>query len=219
MLFFVCKNKPVDLICQQVFCKFQLLNFSLIILIQEVMPYAFLFVCHNRIQIHIFHTLKNISLHKRIPLLQGADQFLDLDALGTVLLIIAGGTRICEFAGTLDKMQSVIIPPCLDVILPHQIQRADQLHPLKIRAVKLRHHRLHLRAVQHSHQYGFNHIVIVMPQCDLIAAELSRIAVQMSSAHSGAQITGRFFHMINRLKYVRFKYSNGNFQTSKGNLL
>ena len=101
-----------------------------------MMPHTLLLIGDDRIQIHIFHTLKNIALDKGILFLHLPDQFLDLDPLGAVLLVVAGGTGVCKFAGTLDKVQMVVIPPCLDIILPHKVERSDQLHPLEVCAVQ-----------------------------------------------------------------------------------
>ena len=76
-----------------------------------------LLISHNSVDIDIFHTFKNISLHKWIDLFQIPDQFLDLHTLGTIL-IIASSTGIRKFAGTLDKMKIIVISPCLDRHLP-----------------------------------------------------------------------------------------------------
>ena len=115
------------------------------------MLHAILFICHDSAQIHIFHAAEYIGFHKRIDLLQGFDQFLDLHAFGTVFIVIACCTCIRKLACTLNEMQIIVITPCLDSILADQIQRADQLHPFKICAVQLWHHGLHLSTIQHSH--------------------------------------------------------------------
>ena len=107
-------------------------------------------------------------------------------------------------------MQTVVVPPRLDVVLPHQIQGADQFHSLKIRAVQLWHHGLYLRSVQHPHENGFNDIVIVVAECDFVAAKLPCEAVQMASAHPGAQITGGFLHVVYGVKDIRLENRNGN---------
>lgn len=74
-----------------------------------------------------------------------------------------------KWQAALDEMQLVCVPPGLDIVLADQIQRPDQLHTGKIRAVELRHHGLDLRAVEHAHKNGFNDVVIVMPERDLVA--------------------------------------------------
>ena len=130
---------------------------------------AILLVANNGINIDVLNAFENIAFYKRVHLLQVADQFLNLHTLGAVL-VVAGGTGICKLACALDKMQVIVIPPCLDVLFTHQIQRTDQLHPLKIRPVKLRHHSLNLRAVKHSHKNGLNYIIIMMAAGNLVAA-------------------------------------------------
>ena len=60
-------------------------------------------------------------------------------------------------------------------VLLHQVQRTNQLHALKVLAVELRHHRLDLAAIEHSHQNGLNYIVEVMTESDLVAAQLFRM--------------------------------------------
>ena len=99
-------------------------------------------------------------------------------------------------------MQTVIISPRLDIILAHQIQRADQLHALEVDAVKLRHHRLHLRTVEHSHEDRLNDIIVMMAECNLVAAELLCKMIQMAAAHSRAEITRGIFHMVDRIENV-----------------
>mgnify|MGYP001717421477 CR=1 FL=1 len=110
------------------------------------MLHTILLVCHNGLQIYIFHTLKNIAFHILVDFFELRDQLLDLHTLRAVLIVTAC-TGVCELAGTLDKMKPVIIAPCLDIVLPHEIKRADQLHSLKICAVELRHHRLDLGTI------------------------------------------------------------------------
>ena len=96
--------------------------------------------------------------------------------------------------------------PVDDVLLPDQIQRPDQLHPLKVCTVQLRHHRLDLRPVQHAHQDRLHDIIKVMAEGDLVTAELLRPAVQVPPSHSSAQIAGGF-HIVLRhdLEYIRLK--------------
>ena len=87
---------------------------------------AVLLVADHGVNVDIFDTAENIALHERIHLFQVFDQFLDLHAFRTILLVIAGRAGIGKLAGTLDEMQTVIISPRLDIILTHQIQRADR---------------------------------------------------------------------------------------------
>ena len=78
--------------------------------------------------------------------------------------------------------------------------------------MELRHHRLYLSAVQHTHKYRFNHIVIVMPERYLVTAEALCIVIQMTSPHPRTKITGRFFNVINRIENVRLEYLYRYFQ-------
>ncbi len=84
---------------------------------------------------------------------------------------------IRKMTGTLQEVKVIIISPGTDVALPDKIKGADQLHPLKICAVELWHHRLDLRTVKHAHQDCLDHVIIMMPQRDLIAAKLLCLTV------------------------------------------
>ena len=59
-------------------------------------------------------------------------------------------------------MQAVIITPVLDVVFLDKVEGADELHALKIGAVELGHHGLNLCPVEHTHEYGFNDIIVVV---------------------------------------------------------
>ena len=110
-------------------------------------------------------------------------------------------------------MQTIVISPRLDIVLTHQIQRADQLHALKVDAVKLWHHRLYLRTVKHSHQDRLDDIVIVMAERNFVAAKLLCKMVQMAAAHSRTEMARRIFHMVNGVKNIGLKNSNRNMKT------
>ena len=60
------------------------------------------------------------------------------------------------------------------------VHRADKLHAVKIVAVELWQHGLQLRAVEHPHNGRFDHVVEVMPQRDLVAAQLLGLAVKVT---------------------------------------
>ena len=96
----------------------------------------------------------------------------------------------------------VVVTPFLDVILTHQIKRTYQLHTLKIRAVQFWHHGLHLCPVKHSHKDSLDHIIIMMSQSDLVAAQFLCLVVEMPSAHTRAQITWRFLDLKDRIKNI-----------------
>ena len=153
------------------------------------MSHTVLLVLNKGIYIDILYTLEYVALHKRIGLLECCYELLDLLTLGLCLLIVAGGTCIRELTCTLYKMKFIIIPPRLDVVFPYHIKRSDELHALKVGAVKLRHHSLHLCPIEHAHKYGLYDIIIVMSKCYLVAAKLLCITVQMTTSHPGTEIT------------------------------
>ena len=67
-----------------------------------------------------------------------------------------------EAAGALEKMKPVVVPPMADIFLADQVHRPDQFHSFKVCTVELWHHGLDLTAVKHTHENGFNNIIIVM---------------------------------------------------------
>ena len=75
--------------------------------------------------------------------------------------------------------------------------------------MQLGRHRLQLRAVEHTHNRGFDHIVEVMPQCNFVAAQLLCLFVQMSPAHTGAEVAGVLFGLVCHIKDVGFKHRDG----------
>lgn len=146
-------------------------------------------ICHNGVQIYVLYTAENIGLYIRIDLFHFCDHMLDLHTLRCTFPIWpAGRTSVCKSACTLNKVQAVIVSPVFDILFPDQIKRADQFHALKMNAVKLRHHGLHLTAVEHSHQDRLNHIVKMMSQCNLVASKLFCFAVKMTAPHSCTEI-------------------------------
>ena len=139
------------------------------------------------------------------------NQLLHLLTLGRMNLLLQcslPGNPLCKATGALKKSQMVIFLPGKNILLFHQIQRTNQLHTFKIRAVKLRHHRIHLRSIQHTHQYRFNHIVKMMAQSNFIAAQLPGIGIEIAPAHPRAQITGRTACIHYCLKNIRLKNRN-----------
>ena len=108
-------------------------------------------------------------------------------------------------AGALDKVQPVIVPPGLDILLPDQGHGPDQLHALKVLAVHPGHHGLKLPAPEHSHQNGFDHVVVMVPQGNLVAAQIPGLLVQVSPAHAGAEIAGGFGHLVHNVEDIRMK--------------
>ena len=67
--------------------------------------------------------------------------------------------------------------------LLHKVQRADQLHSREIGAVQLGHHGVDLTAIEHTHENGLDHVVVVMAQGDLVAAQRPGPVVELSLIH------------------------------------
>ena len=78
--------------------------------------------------------------------------------------------------------------------------------------MQLGHHGLHLRAVEHAHEDGLDHVVVVVAQRDLVAAQFPRLAVQVAAAHPGAQVAGILFFVVDDIENIRFKNGDGNAQ-------
>ena len=136
------------------------------------MANAVLLILDHRIETDIFHAFEDIGFHKGIGLFQLGDKLLRLQALGgSGPVLMTGAAGLGKMTGTLQEMQFVVIPPGTDIALPDQIQGPDQLHAFKIRTVKFGHHGLDLTAVDHPHENGLDHIIIMVPQSDLVAAQ------------------------------------------------
>ena len=103
-------------------------------------------------------------------------------------------------------MKVVVIPPCLDVRLADHVHRADQLHAFEVLAVELRHHRLDFSAVQHAHERRLDHIIEMMPQGDLVAAELLRMGVKVTAAHSRTEIARALIHVSDNVEDIALKH-------------
>lgn len=153
---------------------------------------------------------KNIVFDAGIVLLQAADQILDFLTLGTA--VITAGIVLRKAAGTADEFQIVGSAPGDDGILLDAVKRPDQLHAGKVFTVSLGDDRFQLGGIEHGHDGGFDHIVEMMSQSDLVAAEFLCLVVQVSSAHAGTQIAGLSADIVGNLKDICFKDGNGNLQ-------
>ena len=103
------------------------------------------------------------------------------------------GDLLRKPAGALEEMKLVVILPGQNILLPHVVEGADQLHAGKIGAVKLRHHGIELASVEDPHEGGLDHIVEMVAQSDFIAAQSLGVGVEKSPAHPGAEIAGGVF--------------------------
>ncbi len=174
--------------------------------VQEIVSPVFIFIGNYRGEIDIFYTAENILFHEGVDLLHSGDEVFDLHTLGGRRAIrAAGGAGVCKMAGTLNKVELIVISPVHNVRFADQVHGPDQLHAFKVRAVKLGHHGLNLPAVQHPHKNGFDHVIEVVSESNLIAAELLCLAVKVAAAHPGTEVAGRFFNLIDGIKNVRFE--------------
>ena len=171
-----------------------------------------LLIGNDRIQVDVFHTAENPSGNLGVFFGEVVNQPLDFRTLRAFLRSAAGGTAFRQAAGALDKVQVVIIPPAEDVLLPDEVQGANQLHAGEIRAVEFGHHGLNLAAIKHSHENGFNHIVIVVSQCNFVTAQLPGFAIEIPPAHSGAQIAGGAALIGHDVKNLRVEHFDGDTQ-------
>ena len=80
-------------------------------------------------------------------------------------------------AGTLQKLQVVVILPCDDRVLMYAVQRPNQLHTVEVFAAELRRHGLQLSAVKKAHDRCFHNVGKMVPQCDLVAAKFQSFLV------------------------------------------
>ena len=69
--------------------------------------------------------------------------------------------------------------------------RAAELDKEDIRALS-KQMGLHLCPVKHSHKDSLDHIIIMMSQSNLVAAQFLCLVVEMPSAHTRAQITWQY---------------------------
>ena len=152
----------------------------------------------------------------RVALTQTAQQKLDLLPLRDIDVSGIRGTPFRKAAGALDKLKAVVARPGDDVVLMHAVERADQRHALEVCAVQLRQHGLKLRAVEHADERRLDHIVEMVPQSDLAAAELLRAAVQVAPAHAGAEITGGLAGAVRNFKNVALEDRDGTIQKCCG---
>ena len=138
-------------------------------------------------------------------------QQLDLLPLGGAAIVGALGF-LGKAAGALEKFQPVVALPGQNVLLMDAIKRPDQRHAGEIFAVELGRHGLQLRPVKHAQHRGLHHIVEMVPQSDLIAAQRPGLTVEMAPAHPGAEIAGVLFRAVGHAKHIALKNGDGDAQ-------
>ena len=174
------------------------------------MDLAVLLVGDNGAEVDVFHAAEDVLLHLRIDLFQLSDEVLDLKTLRFGLsVLVAGGAVFGELAGTLYEVEVIVVPPVLYISLADKIQRTYQLHALEVGAVELRHHGLHLTAVEHTHKYGLDNVIEVVTESDLVAAELLCLAVKVAAAHTRADVAGILLDIVDRVKISESNISIG----------
>ena len=164
-----------------------LLLFQLLIVVQKAVPLAPVFPAQQRVQLHAVDAVEDVLLHLGVLVVQAGDQPFHRLAAGGALV---HGGGLGQSAGAAYEFQAEGVPPGDDVSLANQVQRADQLHAREVGAVHLGHHALQLGAVEHGHDGGLDHVVEVVAQGDLVAAQCPGLAVQVAPAHPGAQVAG-----------------------------
>ncbi len=106
----------------------------------------------------------------RVFALEAFDERLDFLALAAATAVVADGAAFGKAAGTLDKLQPVVVFPVDDVLLVDAVHGADEFHAAEIEAVELGHHALQLRAIEHGHDGGLDDVGEVVPKRNLVAA-------------------------------------------------
>ena len=106
----------------------------------------------------------------RVFALETLDERLDFLTLASTTAVVTDGATFGKAAGTLDKLQPVVIFPVDNVLLVDAIHGADEFHAAEIQAVEFGHHALQLRAVEHRHDGGLDDVGKVVSQRNLVAA-------------------------------------------------
>ena len=126
---------------------------------------------------------------------------------------VSGGVPLLrEPAGTLKKLQMVVILPGDDGLFVNAVQRPDQFHTGEILASELRGHGLKLPAIEQTHDSGLDHIGKVVAQGNLVAAQLLSLGIQKATAHPGAEIAGILLHADGDIENIAVENGDGNAQ-------
>ena len=156
------------------------------------MLYTLRFVTGECVEREIVKASKDALFDIWISLFERTDERFDLSTLAGSLAVF-GGRHLGEPTGALEKIQTIIPLPRKDVVLVDAIQRTNQRHTLKIRAVQLRDHGLELSAVKHAHHRGLDDVAEMMAEGDLVAAELLGVAVKVPAAHARTEVAWGFY--------------------------
>ncbi len=176
------------------------------------MEHAAGLVTGHHVQIYRVDTVENTALDIRVVAAQTAQQNLDLLPLGTAAAVVTHRAVFGEAARALDKFEVVILLPRENIFLMDAVQRTNQLHARKVGAVQLGQHGLHLRAIKHTHDGGFDDVVEVVAERDLVAAKLLRLAVQIAAAHPRTQVARILLAVVGNRKNVSLEHGDRDMQ-------
>ena len=182
------------------------------VVLQKAVFLAMGLIAGHGVQTDGVNAVENTLFDVGVVPLQAADQQLDLLPLGAAAAVVAHGAVFGEAAGALNELQLIVAFPRQNVVLMDAVQRPDQLHALKIRAVQLGQHGLDLGAVEHPHDRRLNDVAEVVAQGDLVAAQALSLAVQVAPAHPGAEVAGGLLAGVGDLKNVRLKHCDRDLQ-------
>ena len=201
MRYLISRCKPQD----RLFCRFLSGFLHGIEPLQEAVLHALGLVAGHGVQRHGMDAAEDTVFDVGIGPLQAAQQGLDLLPLGTAAAVVAHGAVFGETAGTLDEFQFVVALPGQNVLFVDAVHRADEGHAGKAGAVQFGRHGLQLGTVEHTHNGGLDHVVEVMSQRNFVAAQLLGLAVQVSPAHPGAEVTGVLVGVVGDRKNIALK--------------
>ena len=160
----------------------------------------------NLVKDDVLGSLEEVFLNLGVILFQLRNEAFDFEALGGGSFVrMFKAELLGEAAGALEKVKSVVVAEAADVLLSHEVHGADEFHAGEVSALQLGHHGLILAGVEHAHEDGLDHIVVVMAEGNFVAAQLLRMAVEIAAAHARAQIAGGFFDFIDRVKNLRLE--------------
>ena len=147
------------------------------------MGLAVIFEAGEGIQLDAVNGPKHAFFNVGVRLFQLPQQHLHLLALALPYPVAGSVPGFGKTAGTLEKLQVIVVLPGDDIVFMDAVQGTDQLHAGKILAVELGRHGLKLGAVKQPQKCGLDDIGKMMAQSDLIAAQLLRFGVQETPAH------------------------------------
>ena len=148
-----------------------------------------------------------------VPGSEAPDELLHFEPLGAAGPVGPGqGVLFGEAAGALQEAEAVFIAPLPDVGFPDVVEGPEEFHAGAACAVQLGHHGADFAGVEDAHQEGFDGIVEMMAQGDLVAAQGAGAAVQVAAAHAGAQVARRLFHVKHGIKNGCFEEGEGHVQ-------